>query len=390
MKKIDKLQTPCFLISKKNMDNLIDDMFKSLKKYWKKYIIGYSFKTNNLPWIINYMKEKGMYAEVVSSDEFNLALELGFLHKNIIFNGPVKGEIEFKNALKEEGIINLDSKRELRWISESKNINARIGLRINFDIETLCPEESQCGVEDGRFGFSYETGELKKALDELEYLGVKISGIHLHCSSKTRSKKIYETLSNFAVKIVREYNLKLSYIDIGGGFFGGVQGKPTFEEYFSLIKNIFNKEERLKNIELIIEPGMSLVGAPIKYVTSVVDTKKTLNNKFVLLDGSRIHIDPLMKKTAYSYYVEYSNSEQTKIIKKQTLTGFTCLENDRFFSLRNKRKLKEGDKIIFEKVGAYTIGLAPLFIQFYPNIYVEFEDKVELIQKKWNEKDFIK
>lgn len=200
MRKIKKLQTPYFLIHKKEMDKLVDEMFNSLSKYWRKFIVGYSFKTNNLPWVITYMKSKGMYAEVVSSDEFNLALELGFQYKNIIFNGPVKGEKEFKRALEEEGIINLDSKRELRWIAESRNIRAKIGLRVNFDIESLCPGESQCGLEDGRFGFSYETGEFEKALNELKNLGISISGIHLHCSSKTRSKEIYKAISEMAVK----------------------------------------------------------------------------------------------------------------------------------------------------------------------------------------------
>lgn len=390
MRKIEKLQTPYFLISKKEIDKLVDELFNSLNKYWEKFIVGYSFKTNNLPWVITYMKEKGMYAEVVSSDEFNLAIELGFLYKNIIFNGPVKGEKEFKKAIEEEGIINLDSKRELRWLAESKNIKARIGLRVNFDIESLCPNESQCGAEDGRFGFSYETGEFEKAVDELKILGINIAGIHLHCSSKTRSKKIYKAISEMAVKIIKQYKLKLSYIDIGGGFFGGVEGKPTFEEYFSMIKNIFKQEKELDNIELIVEPGMSVIGATMDYVTSVIDEKKTLNNRFILLDGSRTHIDPLMKKTTYNYCIEYGEKNENIIEEKQTLSGFTCMENDRFFTLKNEVLLKESDKVIFKKVGAYTIGLAPLFIQFYPDIYVQFEDKIELVQKRWTEKDFLK
>lgn len=390
MRKIEKLQTPYFLIHKKEIDKLVDEMFNSLSKYWRKFIVGYSFKTNNLPWVITYMKSKGMYAEVVSSDEFNLALELGFQYKNIIFNGPVKGEKEFKRALEEEGIINLDSKRELRWIAESRNIRARIGLRVNFDIESLCPGESQCGLEDGRFGFSYETGEFEKALNELKNLGINISGIHLHCSSKTRSKEIYKAISEMAVKIVREYKLKLSFIDIGGGFFGGVVGKPTFDEYFSIVNNIFSKEKELKDIELIVEPGMSVVGATMDYVTSVVDEKKTLNNRFILLDGSRIHIDPLMKKTTYNYVIEDDGKNRDIIEEKQTLSGFTCMENDRFLTLKNEFLLKENDKVIFKKVGAYTIGLSPLFIQFYPDIYVQFEDKIELVQKRWSEKEFLK
>ena len=126
---IDDIKTPYFLIHKDKMDNLIDDMFYSLQKYWKNGIVGYSFKTNNLPWIIKYMKKRGLYAEVVSSDEFELAVHLGFPYENIIFNGPVKGKKEFEEALRQNTIINLDSKRELRWLKECKDIKAKVGLR---------------------------------------------------------------------------------------------------------------------------------------------------------------------------------------------------------------------------------------------------------------------
>ena len=52
--------------------------------------IGYSFKTNSLPWVLSFMKEHGCYAEVVSENEYELAEYIGFEH--IIYNGPVKGK----------------------------------------------------------------------------------------------------------------------------------------------------------------------------------------------------------------------------------------------------------------------------------------------------------
>ena len=92
MRKIEELQTPYFLIQTKIVDELIENLRESLKKYWINGICGYSFKTNNLPWIIKYMKDKGLWAEVVSSDEYNLAKKMGYNIANIIFNGPVKGK----------------------------------------------------------------------------------------------------------------------------------------------------------------------------------------------------------------------------------------------------------------------------------------------------------
>ena len=393
MRKIEELQTPYFLIQTKIVDELIENLRESLKKYWINGICGYSFKTNNLPWIIKYMKDKGLWAEVVSSDEYNLAKKMGYNIANIIFNGPVKGKEEFIEAVENGAIVNIDSVRELNWLKEcdkSKLKKSKIGLRINFCIEEWCPGESQGGNVDGRFGFSYEMGDLKNAMDFLLKNNVKLSGLHLHCSSKTRSLNVYKTIAKMSVNIVKEYNLKLDYIDIGGGFFGGVPGKPTFIDYISTIKDIFGFEKKLENVNLIIEPGMSIIGAGIDYVTSVVDIKRTKNNNFVVLDGSRIHIDPLMRKVGYIYEIKRSKSDRKESNKiKQILCGFTCMEGDRFFELEDF-SLEVDDKIVFKKVGAYTMGLSPQFIEFYPCVYANIEEKLEKVRKKNKAEDFFK
>ena len=384
----NEFKTPYFVVDTMILDGLIQSLRTSLVKYWKTGIIGYSFKTNNVPWIISYMKEKGMYAEVVSSDEFQLAKSLGYKTNQIIFNGPVKGKKEFIDGIENGAIVNIDSKRELEWLLEcNKLCDSMIGLRVNFCLEDYCPGETQCGKEDGRFGFSYETGELKNAILFLLEHKIPLSGLHLHCSSKTRSLNIYKAIAKVVAEIINVYNLKLKYIDIGGGYFGGVAGKPTFDDYFSNVYNILNEKIDLKDINLIVEPGMAIIGASMDYVTSVIDTKKTKNNLFVITDGSRIHIDPLMRKKSYSYKIEYK--DKTNFQCKQILCGFTCMEGDRFFEI-DDLILNEGDKVIFKKVGAYTIGLAPQFIEFHPDIYEVSNNKMSLIQSRRTAEEFIK
>ena len=96
---VEKISTPYFLIRTKKVDALVEECLTSLRKIWPEGIAGYSFKTNNLPWIIKYMKEKGFLAEVVSSDEYQLAKAVGYAPSQIIFNGPVKGKGEFIEAV---------------------------------------------------------------------------------------------------------------------------------------------------------------------------------------------------------------------------------------------------------------------------------------------------
>ena len=382
------IYTPCFVINENVITELSDSIESALKKRWKNGIIGYSFKTNNFPWLIKFFKEKGYCAEVVSSDEYDLALELGYDYEHIIFNGPVKNAKCFEKAIINGSIVNIDSKIELTTLAEiysRAKVKPRVGLRVNFCLENYCPGESQCGKDDGRFGFSYENGELSSAIAFLKNNGIELSGLHLHCSSKTRSVKIYKTIAVVAKEIIEKHNLKLSYLDIGGGYFGGLPNKPTFDDYFSAVYDVLKKYEQ---INLVIEPGMAVIGAGIDYITTVVDVKKTLNNTFAVLDGSRIHIDPIKRKSSYSYEVIENSKNEEADKENVILCGFTCMEDDRFFSIE-KSKIDVGDNVIFHKVGAYTMGLSPQFIEFYPAVYKKSNDKIELIRKKATAKDFI-
>jgi len=379
------IQTPSFIIRKNQLQRQVDALKQSLSNNFPNSIAGYSFKTNNLPWIISFMKSNGLWAEVVSSDEYNLAKSLEFPINRIIFNGPAKGKFEFIQAVENGAVVNIDSKRELRWLKEcnpfTKN-NWKIGLRINFCLEEKCPGESQGGCEDGRFGFSKENGELADAIEYMRTEDFPIAGIHIHCSSKTRSLNIYSAIAYEIVDIVANHNLNLQFIDIGGGFFGGVPDKPSFEDYFALVQSIIYDKVNLSTTSIIVEPGISLVGSTIDYMTEVIDVKTTKNNLFVLLDGTRIHIDPLMKKSIYTYHIEPISNNNSPVLE-QILCGFTCMEKDRFFHY-NGPSLTEGDKVVFEKVGAYTMGLSPQFIEAYPPVYVEYDDRIEKVRTKQN------
>ena len=261
-------------------------------------------------------------------------------------------------------------------------------MRVNFDIEKFCPGQSQCGTEGGRFGFCYENGDLAKALKFLEDNNVKVSGLHLHVSSKTRSLEIYKAIAEMVIKIKKEFNLELNYVDIGGGFFGGLNDKPQFEDYIKVVSDILTPEILPEKTILIVEPGMSLIGSPIDYVTSVIDVKDTTYNRFVITDGTRTTIDPLMKKNKYFYKYEYKNKNKKKI-DKQVICGYTCMENDRLYIEKNSLELEVGDRIIYEKVGAYTMCLTPLFIKYFPDVYLLEKDKLIKVRKAWTSYQYI-
>jgi diaminopimelate decarboxylase len=75
----------------------------------------------------------------------------------------------------------------------------------------------------------------------------------------------------------------------------------------------------------------------------------------------------------------------------QVVCGLTCLEYDRLFTLpAGKKMLNVGDLIVFHRVGAYTMALTPLFIHYFPIVYVHQPDgQVEIVREEWTAEEYI-
>ena len=380
-------KTPYYVIDQKSLDDNFEKLERALKKHWSNFIIGYSYKTNALPWIIRHFDRLGCYAEVVSEEEYRLAKLVGVKKGNLIYNGPIKTKETFLEAIRDGCIVNIDSEREIDWLDELPRKNRVIGIRVNFDIERMCPGQSQCPEEGGRFGFCYENGEFSRAVTMLQEKGARVSGLHLHTSSKSRGLDIYRAIAMVACDIQKEFRLDLDYVDVGGGFFGGLPTKPQFDEYMALMADILSTQFDKGRTSLIIEPGMAVIGAPVRYVTTVIDVKDTQYNRFVVTDGSRTSIDTLMSKS--SYFHSYERSADSSIVPKQIICGYTCMEHDRLFEAIEEPALLPGDRIIYDKVGAYTMCLTPLFIKYFPDVYVERDGVFIKVREAWRPEEYL-
>ncbi len=381
------LKTPYYVIDQKELDDNFRKLKNALDNHWSNSIIGYSYKTNALPWVIRHFDRLGCFAEVVSEEEYNLAKLVGVEKGKIIYNGPIKTKDTFLEAIQDGCIVNIDSQREIDWLDVLPVENRAVGIRINFDIEKMCPGQSQCPEEGGRFGFCYENGEFAKAVTALRDKNVRIAGLHLHTSSKSRGLDIYRAIAGVACKVQEEFHFDLDYIDVGGGFFGGLPTKPQFEEYMALMAEILSARFDKEQTKLIIEPGMAVIGAPIRYVTTVIDVKDTQFSRFVVTDGSRTSIDPLMSKS--SYFHSYEHQGDGPILPKQIICGYTCMEHDRLFEAINEPALQPGDRIVYHKVGAYTMCLSPLFIKYFPDVYVERGGEFIKVRESWQPEEYM-
>lgn len=385
MTKIEK--TPYFILRESLLRQNVEAFSAALAAEWPNAAIAYSVKTNALPWILQWMDRHGVLAEVVSDDEYQLAELCGFEDRNIVFNGPVKGAETFARAAQQGAYINIDSKSDLALLKKDAPPSAeRIGVRINIPTDLFDQRDIGYEADGFRFGFSRENGALGQVIEELRALfGHGRFGLHTHVNSVTRSPEVYRRTARYVAGIVREYGLDPAFIDVGGGFFGGVPGKPGPLDYIRTIREELLSAVDPERTRLIVEPGSAVVGSAIELHTTVVDVKDTARSRIVTTDGSRVHIDPLWRKTGYLFTTDAKGEP----LPRQIVCGYTCMDHDRIMTLENGPELAVGDRIVYHRVGNYTVTFGGPFIQGLPPVYAEREDgTVVMIRKPMDMKDY--
>jgi len=350
--------------------------------------IAYSYKTNYTPRLCQLAEQMKGYAEVVSGMEYDLALKIGVAPERIIFNGPYKKTDDFKRALLNNSIVNIDSAYEVKHIcalaSQFPQQTIRVGIRCNFVIGTESPS---------RFGFDINNENFQKTIETLRNLpNCQIAGIHCHFLPHERStdsyKKIARQMINLASTEFAQDNLE--FIDLGGGFFSSMPQElqqqfshpiPTFAEYGYAIATEFKTAFPNNGPELILEPGIALTADTMKFITKIIDLKAQGEHQIALVTASRYDIKPTLSDRNLPisvFHAPDNNSRQDTF----NIVGSTCMEND---CLHHKYtgKLGVNDYIVFDNVGAYTNVLRPPFINFAPPIIsIDTQEKVEIIRHR--------
>ena len=382
---IRELETPCYIINEETYDRNIREFKEVFESRWGgKVLFGFSVKTNNFPYMLKRALSHGFYAEVVSPDEWEFAQRCGCRTEHLIYNGPQKRDGVLK-AIEERAIVNLDSLEEVQKVCaayQSRTEKPGVGLRVNFDLEKMCPGETTCEGIPGRFGICLENGDFTRALEVLRESNIKLAGLHLHQSTRTRSRNVFRAIAQTAVEIGKRHRLNdLSYIDIGGGFFGGnfFPDKPTPAEYAETVCDTLKQFYDPAQTMLVVEPGAAILATAMDYLTSVLNIREVRGSRIATVDGSLLHINPSMKPHPTPFRM-INPGEESEC--EQIIGGSTCMELDRFWPRDLHQIIRHDSKLLFYCCGAYMSTHNSWFINAAPNIYLYTDGDYQLVRKK--------
>ncbi len=349
---IRKFGSPTYCYS---YNKLKENILKFKKNFIKiNPLICFAVKSNNNKTILNEIARLGVGADVVSKGELMAALKSKINPKKIVFSGVGKTYDEINFAVKKKILlINAESKSEIETILQvAKKINKTIdiGIRLNPNVDANTIKEITTGKNSNKFGLSEkEVINLINYYKTSKYLNIRCLSVHI--GSQITSHIPYLKMLKTVQKIIDKSNFNFKYIDLGGGM-GINYGQNSKELNYKKYSDKINKFVKKNKVNIIFEPGRSIVGNVGYLLTKIIYIKKTSKINFIIVDAG---MNDLMRPALYKAYhrIIPTKKNKRKVSKRHDFVGPICETTDKFLSLNSYQKLDEGDNIVICDVGAY-------------------------------------
>ncbi|MDA7828917.1 diaminopimelate decarboxylase [bacterium] len=381
---VKKNKTPFYLYS----ENQIIHNYQKFSKTFKKTnpIICFAAKSNSNVAILKTLGRLGAGADVVSGGELLKALKAGIRANKIVFSGVGKTEDELKIAInKKILLINCESESEAKLVNKiAKKLKKKvsIGFRLNPNVDAKTHKNISTGKAENKFGLSIES--FKYFFKELSiYKNIRLDALSVHIGSQILSDVPYKKTLNVMSKLIKELNLKLKFVDLGGGFGIDYSGKDkpiNLNKYSTLVYN-FSKKLKCK---IIFEPGRSIIGSTGILLSKIQYIKKGAKKSFIILDtGMNDFMRPALYDAKHTIIPISKVKSKTKGVIE--FVGPICESTCKFGIYKNYQKIKENDYVAITNVGAYGASLSsnyntrPLIAEVLIN-----KNKLRYIRKKQN------
>jgi diaminopimelate decarboxylase len=332
------------------------------------HTICYSVKANSNLTILRMLARKGCGFDVVSGGELERVLTAERkAAKRVVFSGVGKTRQELTAALK-AGILlfNVESESELWALAECAGRmrkTAPVALRVNPDVAAETHPYISTGLRKHKFGVPIRDARaLYAKASTARYLQVR--GVSVHIGSQITDVAPFGEAMGRVANLVRELRgdgHRIDYIDAGGGL--GIAYEKAARDDFSADVAAYARALIAPlhglDVQLLLEPGRSIIGPAGVLLTSVVYRKANDGKRFLVVDAA---MNDLIRPALYGAYHEIvpvtKNAETTRKSEVTDIVGPVCETGDFFARDRELPVVNEGDLLAILDAGAYGMALS--------------------------------
>eukprot|EP01063_Lacrimia_lanifica_P009924 TRINITY_DN1674_c0_g1_i1.p1 TRINITY_DN1674_c0_g1~~TRINITY_DN1674_c0_g1_i1.p1 ORF type:complete len:441 (+),score=186.62 TRINITY_DN1674_c0_g1_i1:245-1567(+) len=362
----------------------LEDQIRQWIKYLPRVRPFYAYKCNGSPVILDTLAALGTGFDCASREEFEHVLSLDQkmdAGKDIIFANPCKQVSHIKSAAR-NGLhyVTFDNECELPKIKKDWP-DAKVVLRIvTDDSKSICEFSSKYGAQ---------LDLCPRLIDLCKELDLDLVGVSFHIGSgcgdvSAFAQSVRDARMVFDLATQRGFTMNL--LDIGGGFPGDKETKPSFQEIANVLRPVID-ELFDESVQVIAEPGRYFACAShtlacnifakreISFKEGGEDADAQREVQYYLNEGVYQSFNCLFFDHAVVDCVPMPNDmadENNASIPKRLTTVFgpTCDGLDCIVKRIELPEMKLGDWMAFFDFGAYTISASSAFNGFKTKKFV--------------------
>lgn len=344
---------------------------QALRDAWEAYrvaaegrnvLVCFGMKANSNLAVINEFKKMGSGFDIVSGGELARVLAVGGDPSKVVFSGVGKQVWEMQAALK-AGVkcFNVESEAELDRLSQvaaDMGLVAPVSLRVNPDVDAHTHPYISTGLKESKFGIPIERApQVYQHAASLPSL--RIDGLDCHIGSQITEAAPYldalEKLLDLIDQLASQ-GINIKHLDLGGGI-GIRYTDETPVTPKELLDQVFNRlaARKLDHLQIVLEPGRSLVGNAGVLLTEVQYLKHNEAKNFAVVDAA---MNDLLRPTLYEAWHDVE-PVQPRAGQKQSydIVGPICESGD-WLARDRELAVEQGDLLAIMSAGAYAFSMA--------------------------------
>ena len=350
--------TPCYVYSRKEIESRWSAFDSALASH--EHLVCYAVKANSNIAVLNLLARLGSGFDIVSIGELQRVIKAGGNPSNVVFSGVGKKADEMQFALEQKiKCFNVESANELvrlNAVAASMNVSAPVSLRVNPDVDAKTHPYISTGLKDNKFGIAFESAK-DVYLQAAAMDNINVVGIDCHIGSQiTELSPFKDALLRVLALIdeLKESDIELKHLDIGGGLGITYQDEvpPTPAEYVKIITETIQGYD----LEIIMEPGRSIVGNAGVLITEVQYLNATPAHNFAIVDAA---MNDLIRPALYNGWHDIKRVEEASNAEEVNydVVGPVCETGD-FLGKDRSLRLEHGDLLAVCSAGAYGFTMA--------------------------------
>jgi diaminopimelate decarboxylase len=354
--------TPLYVYSRKALHDAWGAY--QLAAQGRNVLVCFGMKANSNLAVLNEFRKLGSGFDIVSGGELARVLAVGGDASKVVFSGVGKQAWEMRAAL-EAGVkcFNVESEAELEQLSavaQAMGKTAPVSLRVNPDVDAQTHPYISTGLKENKFGIAIEAAPAvyarAAALPALD-----IVGLDCHIGSQiTEISPYLDALDKLLglIATLAEQGIAIRHLDLGGGI--GI--RYTTETPLApkdLVDQVFARLQQhgLGHLQLVLEPGRSLVGNAGVLLTQVQYLKYNDARNFAIVDAA---MNDLIRPTLYDAWHDIEPVRQSSAdhaVQKYDIVGPICESGD-WLAKGRSLALSQGDLLAVMSAGAYAFTMA--------------------------------